>query len=123
MSFSSSHALVLKEKENTVKSCFVLVPGNSQYTLRLADTICSVKAQESMKTYQDLILQDNFFSNILSFLNSRIMSFEMKTFLWGITETYTNSSSDIKHLLIGLLSPAILHLQSTLENMAYHFCV
>ena len=34
----------------------------------------------------------------------------------------TNSSSDINYLLIKGSFPAILHLESTLENMAYHFC-
>jgi hypothetical protein len=52
---------------------------------------------------------------------SRKSSLEVKTFLQGLSETCTAGSCDEECLLNKLVCPAILHLQSNLQNLAYCF--
>lgn len=81
-------AIHLCEKRRKILLYLVLLWGNSQYNLRLADNHLHSQTQAQMKIHQDLILQDNF-SNIPSFLNLRILSFEIKKHFSGVSGSRT----------------------------------
>ena len=81
----------------------------------------SFLSPKSSRNISRFLFATIFFYKFTFLLNARISSLEVVYFLWGLAVTCPVDSCDEKCLLSSLAFAVNVHLQSTLQNLAYWF--